>query len=68
MKISKLSLMAVLSVSLVVTSCVPSRMFDDLKVAKLKCDEENAKLKGGQLENTTKIDELEKRYKPRTVI
>lgn len=60
MKISKLSLMAVLSVSLVVTSCVPSRMFDDLKVAKLKCDEENAKLKGGQLENTTKIDELEK--------
>ena len=26
-------------------SCVPSRMFDEMKTSKLQCDEENAKLK-----------------------
>lgn len=37
-------------VSILLTSCVPSRMFEDMKTNKLKCEEENSKLKAEQLE------------------
>ena len=41
-------------VSIMLTSCVPSRMFEDMKTNKLKCEEENSKLKAEQLELQTK--------------
>ncbi len=56
--ISKILLVAGLS-SLVMVSCVPSRMFEDLKTNKQKCDEENAKLKASYLEYTTQKQELD---------
>jgi len=46
-------------ISLFLTSCVPSRMYDDLNTKSLKCDEENARLKGANLEYATKQKELE---------
>lgn len=42
-------------------SCVPSRMFDDMKTSKLQCDEENAKLKADMLAANTRISELDSR-------
>lgn len=56
--ISKLLLIAIFS-SLVMVSCVPSRMFEELKTNKHKCDEENAKLKASNLEYTTQKQELD---------
>ena len=44
----------------VFSSCVPSRMYDDLKVSKMKCDEEYEKLKASQLEWTTKKEEMDR--------
>ena len=41
-------------VSILFTSCVPSRMFEDMKTNKLKCEEENSKIKAEQLELQTK--------------
>ena len=43
------------------TSCVPSRMFDEMKTSKLQCDEENAKLKADMLAANTRISELDSR-------
>lgn len=45
--------------SLILVSCVPSRMFEELKTNKHKCDEENAKLKASNLEYTTQKQELD---------
>ncbi|MFM7053765.1 MAG: OmpA family protein [Bacteroidota bacterium] len=42
-------------------SCVPSRMFDEMKTSKLQCDEENAKLKADMLAANTRISELDSR-------
>ncbi len=39
------------------TSCVPSRMFDETKTAKLKCEEENARIKTEQLAMQTQLEE-----------
>jgi chemotaxis protein MotB len=51
----------VLAVSVV--SCVPSRMYDDLKSKKSQCDEENAKMKADMLEYNTRKSEMEMRLK-----
>jgi len=50
-----LTILAIASLS----SCVPSRMYDDLKSKKLLCDEENARLKADMLEASTRRTELE---------
>jgi len=44
-----------------VSSCVPSRMFDEMKTSKLRCDEENTKLKADLLAANTRISELDTR-------
>lgn len=48
-----------LVLALLVTSCVPSRMHEDLKAKKMLCEEENTRLKAEALENTTKRTEME---------
>ncbi|MFN9595517.1 MAG: OmpA family protein [Bacteroidota bacterium] len=53
-------LLAVFAACLTV-SCVPSRMFDEMKTSKLQCDEENAKLKADMLAANTRIGELDSR-------
>lgn len=53
-------LLAVFTACLTV-SCVPSRMFDEMKTSKLQCDEENAKLKADMLAANTRIGELDSR-------
>lgn len=53
----------VIITGLMFSSCVPSRMFDDLNAKKLKCDEENARLKAEQLEYATKKEEMERTNK-----
>ena len=55
----KRNLLVLSALTITVTSCVPSRMFDDLNTNKLKCDEENARLKAENLEFTTKKGEME---------
>jgi chemotaxis protein MotB len=50
-----------ISISLLIfSSCVPSRMYDDLKAKKMRCEEENAKLTASQLEYNTQKLELDK--------
>lgn len=44
-------------------SCVPSRMYDDLKSKKSQCEEENTKLKADMLEYNTRRSEMELRVK-----
>lgn len=53
------NLLVLSAITISVTSCVPSRMFDELNTNKLKCDEENARLKAENLEFTTKKGEME---------
>ncbi len=55
----KKTLLVLSTLTITVTSCVPSRMFDELNTNKLKCDEENARLKAENLEYTTKKGEME---------
>ncbi len=55
----KKTLLVLSTFAITVTSCVPSRMFDELNTNKLKCDEENARLKAENLEYTTKKGEME---------
>lgn len=59
MKATRIYFLMILMVSL--ASCVPSRMFDDMKTSKLRCDEENTKLKADLLAANTRIGELESR-------
>ncbi|HMT27988.1 MAG TPA: OmpA family protein [Bacteroidia bacterium] len=49
--------------SLTITSCVPSRMFDDMKSSKLKCEEENSRMKAEQLAYTTEKEEMRLKIK-----
>ncbi len=41
-------------------SCVPSRMYDEMNTSKMKCDEENSRLKAEALQSATRADELER--------
>ncbi len=54
-------LLAILSVF--ISSCVPSRMYDEKNTAKLKCEEENTRLKTTNLELTTQKGEMEQSIK-----
>lgn len=56
----------VIVTGLMLSSCVPSRMHDDLNAKKLKCDEENAQLKAEKLEYATKKEEMERTNKDLT--
>ena len=47
-----------LSLLLLSASCVPTRMYDDLKAGNARCEEENRKLKAETASQKTQIDEL----------
>lgn len=53
------STLIIITASMTIASCVPSRMHDELKAKKMLCEEENARLKAEALEHTTKRAELE---------
>jgi len=53
----KSSLILISAISLL-ASCVPSRMYDELKAGKSRCEEENSKLKAENLEWNTNKEEL----------
>jgi len=44
-------------------SCVPSRMYDDMNTSKMKCDQENGRLKAENLELNTQKTELSQTIK-----
>ncbi len=55
---TKPAMIMVFAASLLV-SCVPSRLYDDLKSKKTLCEEENARIKAEMLEVRTRIAEME---------
>lgn len=48
-----------LAMAVMATSCVPSRMYDELKTSKNRCEEENTKLRAENLEFTTRKKEMD---------
>ena len=46
-----------------ISSCVPSRMYDDMNTSKVKCEEESSRLKASNLELSTKNSELNQNVK-----
>lgn len=50
--------LAILAVSIYLTSCVPARQFEDLKTKEKTCQDENIKLKSDNLQMTTTNTEL----------
>jgi len=57
---SKLSLLIVSgALASGLTSCVPSRLYDDLKASQMLCQDENTRMKAELLECQTKRDELD---------
>ncbi len=48
---------------LMLASCVPSRMYDEMNTSKMKCDEENARLRAENLEVNTQKSELNQTVK-----
>jgi chemotaxis protein MotB len=63
MKATTTVYMLTIALGLTAVSCVPSRMYDDLNTNKLKCDEENSRLKSEALQNATRKEEMERTIK-----
>ncbi|MBL0340198.1 MAG: hypothetical protein IPP71_04320 [Bacteroidetes bacterium] len=53
-------------ISMTFASCVPSRMLDDVNASKLKCEEENSRLKAQELEYSTQKEEMSRNLKDLT--
>ena len=58
-----INVVTILSLCLAIASCVPSRMYDDLKANKSRCEEENVKLKSENEDMSIRATEQEQTLK-----